>query len=156
MSLLFDISPDDIPDAKRKGRQRPKAEEAAEAEPAFTPAFAPRTLVILGKIDDVHRCARPACGAMAHDIIDIVRDEWLLECVFCGQLRWVGAVLGILDAKEPSEFRFQDGRFAGKTLDEVSRDPVGEKYIRVTAEKSPAADVREACRKWLDRPAGRV
>ena len=148
MTFLFDISPEDIPDSKKKPAKRAvTVVEEAKQEPVFLPAK--RELRIIGRIDHTYACERSGCGAECHDIIAEDGADWLLECCFCGQWQWAPAVDGVLDSSSES-FEFRDGRFAGLTIDQAYRQDKGPEYIRWAAKSHKRDAVRIACQSWLD------
>ena len=150
MNLLFDTSPEEVPDVKKKAGKR--AVSTAEPQPAPEPMFLPahRELRIIGRIDHTYTCERSRCGAQCHDIIGEQGAEWLLECCFCGQWQWVPAVEGILDTGK-EVFTFRDGRFEGLSIHEASLQPHGRKYIEWAAASHKRDAVKIACRSWLDQ-----
>ena len=99
------------------------------------------------KLDGHTICDR--CEASAHDVIDERRGEVLLECCFCGFLKWCKAPqrrafapadtsdqcpwsTEFRQAVEPvdtTEFRFRSGRFVGMTIPEAEAQPNGRQYV---------------------------
>lgn len=146
MNLLFDISPEEVPDRKGKRSKRKSAQAEPEQKPAFS---APKTLAIkaIGKLDGIHACDNESCRGSAHDILYADKDEWLIQCCFCNCTQWVPIIEGHL--KE--EFRLTEGIFAGMTLREVSEKEHGEAYIKLSAKKHASKQIREACSAWLDQ-----
>jgi hypothetical protein len=149
MTFLFDISPAEPPDSKKKAVKKAVSQPAAEvvSEPIFLPAQ--RELRIIGRIDHTYACERARCGAQCHDIIAEDMGDWLLECCFCGQWQWAPAVEGVLDTGS-EEFRFRDGRFSGMTVEEASAQEHGLDYIKWAAQSHKREAVRLACISWLD------
>jgi hypothetical protein len=143
MSLLFDISPEEVPDkkAKKKSPQKKAAEPAsAPAQPALEiPACG-----ILGRSDGEYTCD---CGSTYFDIIDDYRGEWLAECAFCGIKIRVPAIRQIVEDKPG--FVFLNGRYSGMALAQVSETEQGVAYIRWCAEKHKSSAVKEACKSWV-------
>lgn len=156
MTMLFDTSPEEVPDRKKKARARALAapHQQPVSEPEKTPSFigqTPRRAILpIGKIDDTFECVDPRCGTACHDILHEDGGEWLLGCCFCNCTQWVRAIPGYLQPKE-AEFVFRDGRFAGLTLDEASREPRGPDYIAWAAKEHKRPAVKAACQSWLDR-----
>jgi hypothetical protein len=146
VTTLFDVSPEE-PTRSRKARQARAAVLDADKTPSTSPYIGKVTLEALGKYDD-EVCADEACRGTAHDIIDEHRGQWLLECCFCGTGQWVPAVVGHLKPRQ-EEFRFRDGRFAGLTIAEASREPRGPDYLKWAAESHPRPMVREAVKTWI-------
>lgn len=145
MNLLFDTSPDEVPDKKspKKRRAAKKPEEA----PAEAPPVKYREQAIIGQSDGHYACYKPGCKATYFDILDDYKGEWVIECAFCGWQQRVPSVDGVL---EPSnDFVFFDGRFNGMTLAQVSETDKGMAYIRWCAEKHRTESVKEACQSWL-------
>jgi hypothetical protein len=149
MNFLFDISPTELPDSKKKGSKKAVSQPVAEvvSDPVFLPSQ--RELRIIGRIDHTYACERPRCGAECHDIIAEDGADWLLECCFCGQWQWAPAVEGVLDTGAEA-FAFRDGRFAGLTVEQVSRQDKGPEYIKWAATSHKREAVRIACQSWLD------
>ena len=80
--------------------------------------------------DDQHTCYR--CEGRAHDIVRDEKDYAVLECAFCGVTERVPPLKRVKPAVKPKpkeDFRFTNGRFAGMTLDEVSKTEVGSQYL---------------------------
>jgi hypothetical protein len=149
MTFLFDTSPTEIPDSKKKATKKAVCQPVAEvaSDPVFLPAQ--RELRIIGRIDHTYTCERPRCGSQCHDIIAEDRQDWLLECCFCGQWQWAPAIEGVLDTGSEL-FTFRDGRFAGLTVDQASRQDKGPEYIGWAAKSHKREAVRLACQSWLD------
>jgi hypothetical protein len=147
MSFLFDISPDDVPDAKRKrGARKAPAEEPPTDRPLVIDVSS-RSSAVHGKCDGEYACPDDRCGSTTHDITHIDRGAWRIECAFCGTGQWVEA------EETEGEFRFPNGRFEGLTVSEVAAQRNGLQYVRFVAEKDPSQAVRDACRTWLDSQA---
>lgn len=149
MNFLFDTSPTELPDSKKKGTKKAVSQPVAEVinDPIFLPAQ--RELRIIGRIDHTYTCERPRCGAQCHDIIAEDGKDWLLECCFCGQWQWAEAVDGVLDTGVEA-FTFRDGRFSGMTVEQASREDHGVDYIKWAARSHKREAVRLACQSWLD------
>ena len=143
--LLFDTSPEP------KKTKRVAAPQSPAAEPYRPIYISPPER--LGTYDDAP-CADSNCHGSASDILDELRGQWLLECCFCGTKQWVPAIKGHLEPRQ-EEFRFRDGRFAGLTIAEASREPRGPDYLKWAAESHPRPMVREAVKTWIaSHPAG--
>jgi hypothetical protein len=141
MSLLFDISPDEVPDQKKKKAGRAKAAEKTEVPAEEGPAYL-RPQEIIGRSAGDYTCD---CESTHFDIIDDFRGEWLLECCMCGlKLR----VPALKTESAEHEFVFFDGRHSGMTIAQVSETPQGIAYIRWCAEKHKSGVVKEACKAW--------
>jgi hypothetical protein len=150
VSLLFDTSPQE-PANKKASRKAKKVAETAPAalgeHPQTSLAAAPAPL---GTLDDSVACVDSRCQAQCHDIIDEIRGQWLLECVFCGTGQWVPAVRGHLP--EPvagGDFVLRGGRFDGRTIAAAARDPRGMDYLRWAAKEHPRPAVQKACETYL-------
>jgi hypothetical protein len=150
MNQLFDTSPIEDDDGKKKRPSKRKAGEPAAPEPApiddALAAILARPAVILGRLDGHVECHR--CSAACRDIVEEAGDEWLIECAFCGLKEWSPAIEGHLKPKDGG-FVFRDGRFAGKTIEEAAADPRGADYIAWAASEHKRPSVREACQKFL-------
>jgi hypothetical protein len=150
MTLLFDTSADEP--TRRKARARKAARPETETEPPKNALLnigksAPAPL---GVLDDSVACVDSRCQAQCHDIIDEVRGQWFLECVFCGTGQWVPAVRGHLP--EPvagGDFVLRGGRFDGRTIAAAARDPRGMDYLRWAAKEHPRPAVQKACETYL-------
>lgn len=149
MKYLFEVEPQ-----KSSGQRKPKKAAPVEADPAAVPSkYAPATArpdVAIGTIDDdTYACPHPQCGAGAHDILLEDGREWLIACAFCGSMQWVKAIKGHIQPR-PEEFRFRDGRFAGMTPAEASKEPRGADYLAWAAQNHPRQAVRDAVKTYLD------
>jgi hypothetical protein len=160
MKMLFDIAETSPPEdqKKRRGKSTGALFEMGKPSPEKAPSYiGDFVTTYLGRFDEVE-CVDPSCRGTAHDIVEEgmaelppsnkPRPAWLIECCYCGTGQWVPVVEGYLKpAKE--EFRLRDGRFAGMTLDEASKQPRGLDYIRWAAEEHKRPAVREASKTWL-------
>jgi len=149
MTFLFDVSPTELPDSRKKASKKAFSQPVSEAagDPIFLPSQ--RELRIIGRIDHTYTCERAQCGAQCHDIIAEDRGDWLLECCFCGQWQWAASVDGVLDTGAEA-FAFRDGRFSGMTVEEASAQDHGLEYIKWAAKSHKREAVRLACQSWLD------
>ena len=149
MKYLFDVEPT----VKKKPKRPAAVPEVVDEHDAVALKYAPpspRADVAIGTIDDdTYRCSHPACGAGAQDILQEHGKEWLIACAFCGTMQWVKVIAGHLTPRT-EEFRFRDGRFAGMTPAEASREPRGPDYLSWAAESHPRPAVREAVKSYLD------
>ncbi|NBW12205.1 MAG: hypothetical protein EBR82_29660 [Caulobacteraceae bacterium] len=141
MNLLFDTSPEEVPDQKKKktARKKPATEPARPAQVTEI-----RPVEIIGRSDGDYTCD---CGSTYFDILDDFRGKWLIECCFCGFKMDVLAVRTLRPAVP--EFVFFDGRHSGMTLAQVSETEQGMAYIKWCAEKHKSGSVKEACKEWL-------
>jgi hypothetical protein len=144
MSLLFDISPDELPDKKTPRKKSAKIEEPA-AEPPRGVRFAEQ--VILGQSDGHYVCYKPSCQATYFDIIDDYKGQWVIECAFCGWQQKVQAIEGVLAPS--TDFIFYDGRFNGMTLAQTSKQENGLAYIQWCAKNHKSEPVKDSCLSWL-------
>jgi hypothetical protein len=150
VTLLFDTSADEP--TRRKARAR-------KAAPVFLDDPPTKNALInigksapapLGVLDDSVACVDSRCQAQCHDIIDEIRGQWFIECVFCGTGQWVPAVRGHLP--EPvagGDFVLRGGRFDGRTIAAAARDPRGIDYLRWAAKEHPRPAVQKACETYL-------
>jgi hypothetical protein len=148
VSLLFDTSPEEPQKRARKGGP-PSVQKIVEIEksPIYIGKSAPAPL---GDLDDSVACVDSRCQAQCHDIIDEIRGQWFIECVFCGTGQWVPAVRGHLP--EPvagGDFVLRGGRFDGRTIAATARDPRGMDYLRWAAKEHPRPAVQKACETYL-------
>lgn len=151
MALLFSDFHADPSDAVKKPKKRKDAVQKRQPEddvPEFE-APARREYRIIGRIEDVHRCADESCGSGIHDIIDEGGGFWAIECMFCGTVQRVKAIRGHIKPKQ-DVFTFQAGDYAGMTIEDVYADPRGRDYVEWAAEEHKVQAVRDACRKHLD------
>jgi hypothetical protein len=151
--MLFDTSPIDDPESspKKKGRKNTAPVHAPEPEPPqpvgdALAALLARPAVIRGRLDNVVECYR--CLASCMDIVEEDGREWQIECCFCGLKQWHPSVAGHLKPKEKG-FVFNDGRFAGKTVEEALDLHRGRDYVEWAAKEHKRPSVREACEKFL-------
>ena len=148
--MLFDTSPIEDEDTKKKRpSKRRKVEEqplpATPVESEFRPFVA--TLV------DVAICER--CGCTVTDLDSIVKvdgqTKWIVVCGWsCGLIMTIEPVPGVLDEADKSskQFVLREGRFAGKTLDDVWESG-NEWYIRDLAKMAKRSAVASAASEWL-------
>lgn len=154
MTQLFDTSPEEPSKKRGKGNRAGALKRSADQQPKKDPYYLgqmpARAIRAIGKIDDTYQCVDHRCGASCHDILTEDNGEWLLQCCFCNCTQWMPAIPGHLDAQE-QKFVLRDGRFAGKTLDEVAGEPLGMDYIAWAAAEHKRDAVRSACKTWLDQ-----
>lgn len=156
MSMLFDISPTEESPRRpsRKKAEPEKPEKIASFAPARDHRFVPAPKP-LGRIDHTYRCIDASCQAECSDILVEDRGQWFIECCFCGTKQWVPVIAAAAEEErepEGSVFRLPHGvrdAFVGMTLDEVS-SAGGDWYIKWAAEKCRNAEVRDACKTYLD------
>lgn len=104
---------------------------------------------ILGKIDGFYECHDESCGADAFDIVDEYRGQWVVQCCFCGTSIRGAVVPGYLKPRGDG-FVFDDGRFAGMTVEEAWLEPRGKDYVTWAAASHARQAVKDACKKHLD------
>lgn len=154
MTQLFDTSPEEPSKKRAKGNRAGAPRRVAEQEPKKEPyclgQLQPRAIRAIGKIDDTYHCIDHRCGATCHDILIEDNGEWLLQCCFCNCTQWLPAIPGHISPRD-EQFVLRDGRFAGKTLDEVSVEPLGMEYIAWAASEHKRDAVKAACKSWLDQ-----
>jgi hypothetical protein len=149
VSLLFDTSPQE-PVNKKAGRKQRVKEAPITAPGMPLPPASAAAPAPLGVLDDSVACVDSRCRAQCHDIIDEIRGQWFIECVFCGTGQWVPAVRGHLP--EPvagGDFVLRGGRFDGRTIAAAARDPRGMDYLRWAAKEHPRPAVQKACETYL-------
>lgn len=95
----------------------------------------------LGVSDGEYECFR--CSGSFFEIMQQKAGGWHLWCVYCGARQWE-------DAKERDTFVFDDGRYQGLTIEQVSCQDEGMDYLRFIAKKSRSKIVKEKVQKWLD------
>jgi len=150
MSLLFDVSPDEPTRTSRRAKAGGSVSEVVpKKDLSYIGQLPARTILPIGKADDLFDCGDGRCGARCHDILHEHKGEWYVTCCFCGTAMWVKAVAGHLKPRE-GEFVFRDGRFAGMTVSEAACQPRGEDYIKWCAANHPRDAVRSACKKHMD------
>lgn len=134
--MLFDVSPEDIPD--RKKTKKPKKPSAAEAKSEATEFSIPRRSKPIahprGAVVNGVPCIYEPCRGHLHDLTHERATAWRLECWECGTGQWIEPAPDMLevpdadgceeaaheDTKESTgEFVFDDGWAAGKTVAEV-------------------------------------
>lgn len=95
-------------------------------------------------IDESSDCVE--CGASYHDVVaqSLKRKERLCYCVFCGSSVWVDG----LPDMPPETSKFPSGRYEGKTIEEVLKEPKGRAYVEWVASKH--FPISAACKIVLD------
>lgn len=147
MSLLFNTSPQET--SKKRGRKpAPKAVSAPVVSAGYeAPLVATPPL---GVLDDSVACIDSRCQAQCHDIVDEVRGQWFIECVFCGTGQWIPVVRGHLpEPPAGGDFVFRGGRFDGRTIAQTAREARGMDYLRWAAREHPRPAVQKACETYL-------
>jgi hypothetical protein len=153
-SMLFDTSPleGDGQSKKKGGRRKPKQDEPLPmlaSQDDFDDR--PPPLGFLLSLDSVpcNQCGAPMDLAEVV-IINGIR-QWRVQCGWWCMHSWLmPPIPGLLDAEEKKgrAFVLREGRFAGKTLDEVW-DEGGEWYIRELATLAKSDRLAKAASEWL-------
>jgi hypothetical protein len=143
-SLLFDKSPlEGDGQAKKKGGRRKQAETKAISPVEELPPD-DRVGFLLSLAD----VPCPQCGAPADlDEVLIVdgKKKWRVMCGWWCMIPWtIDPIPGLLAEDGPKPFVIREGRFAGKTFDEV--EPW---YVEELARLSKNAKVKAAASAWL-------
>jgi len=163
-SLLFDVSPVEDEDSKKKKKSTRRKQAADQVLPQI-PEPEPEAAGFLLSLDSVP-CWQ--CGAPADlDSVVRIREEVVDECgkvslqmvsrwrVTCGwwcmHSWYIPPIPGLLDKKddESPQFVLREGMFAGKTLDEVSKIPGGDLYIKNLPSMTDRKSVAQAAIDWL-------
>jgi hypothetical protein len=154
MNFLFDTSPIEDEDGKKKKKQTRKK---AVPEPVIhrEPAVEEQPAGYLASIDGHYACDR--CGLTTLDLIDIRKTDsgtkWLVMCGWWCLHSWlVDPIPGLLDKedrKQSDVFRMRGGRFDGKSFDEIAAAG-GRWYIESLVTVSKRTAVSDAAKKWLD------
>lgn len=146
--MLFGIAPEE-PARKKTPARRAKDVPPPAAEPIFKISPSIKGNCLLGKIDGHYTCLDDSCGSGAFDITDEYRGEWFVECAICGTAFRTPAIPGYLTPNGDG-FVFNDGRFAGLTVEEAWNEPRGQDYVQWAAKSHPRQAVRTACQNHLD------
>lgn len=98
-----------------------------------------------GFIHDRATCGR--CNARCHEFVRENRGEILISCAFCGQTMWVfgSAPKGVEVSNGTHTLKY--GRFAGKTLEQISKEPRGVEYLELLANDN--AKLRDTINTFL-------
>lgn len=155
MNYLFDVSPLEVPDERRKKQSRKqKKSSAPEAEGHSVMHARRRNESIIGRSEGHYTCADETCGSTQFDILDDWRGEWFIECMLCGTGQYAVAVPGVIETPDnAADFVFSDGRYEGLSIAEVSADDHGPVYLAWAAKSHKREAVRVACQKWIDSSA---
>ena len=163
MSMLFDVG------EKRKGKKKKRRVEAPVAKQEFVPAPAakailewvevPRLVCDSGAPEPFRKgeicdCDRFDVVARAPKVLvwgSKPVDAMRCECGWCGTGYWVRVPDGFLPEPTGGDFKFREGVFKGKTVEQVLDLKGGKAYLEYIAagggKISPTAS--EACRKFL-------
>jgi hypothetical protein len=147
--LLFGIAPDKDQDGKKKKKsaKRKKVDESfLPAEPVLY-EFEPFAATVVDKIP----C--PRCGSTVTDLGQVVRINgktvWNMVCGWdCGLLWTANPVEGVLEEQDEKKFVLREGRFVGKTFDEIAAAGY-RRYIENLPSTTKRQSVAQAARDWL-------
>lgn len=144
--LLFDISPIEDEDSKKKkpSKRKKNEEPVVRSGPVdYKEGYVPGYIASL----DVP-CDR--CGTSVTDLAEVRKNEWLVVCGWGCSRQWaIDPIPGVLDSqKEAREFILRDGRFKGKTLSEVWAAG-DEWYVRGLAKTGGKTMSARAAKDWL-------
>lgn len=158
--LLFEVSPIEDEDSKKKKPAKRKKAEDEDVGPKpeqidhwafYQPGF-------LAPIDGQAPCER--CGMTLTDLMEVRRidgtTKWIVICGWGCMARWeIDPIPGILDQadREAKQFVLREGRFSGKTFDQVWADG-GEWYIRDLVKMAKRSTVSRAAAEWLAKKIG--
>jgi hypothetical protein len=154
MNFLFDISPVEDNDGKKKKHPRKKASPSPRPVLRSDPAVEEQPVGYLASIDGHYACDR--CGLTTLDLIDIRKTEsgtkWLVTCGWWCLHSWlVDPIPGLLDKEDRKQdvFRMRGGRYDGKSFDEIAAADA-RWYIESLVTVSKRTAVSDAAKKWLD------
>lgn len=152
MNYLFDVSPTEVPDERKKKQARRKKTDATSGVESHGIVHARRrNESIIGRSEGHYTCADSACWSTQFDILDDWRGEWFIECMFCGTGQSVPAIPGVIETPDnAADFVFSDGRYEGMSIAEAAADEHGPKYLAWAAKSHKREAVRVACQKWID------
>ena len=148
-SLLFEKAPlEGQGQKKKRAKKQSAAVTRREAEPE------PQREVSVGVLASLDEVCCPQCGAPA-DLVEVLivdgSKRWRVMCGWWCMVAWViDAIPGLLEEPKKAErpFVVREGRFAGKTFDEI--DAAGERwYIDDVAELSNDKRAKAAAIAWL-------
>lgn len=152
--MLFDTSPIEDEDGKKKKpsrKKKAKADEAAFASVEHHAEYEFRPYIIpLVRITSCDRCKSPVVDLAEITKVDGVQ-RWRVVCGWsCGNMWTIDPVDGLLDDADKSakQFVLREGRFAGKTFDEVWNSG-NEWYVRDLAKMAKRSVVASAASEWL-------
>jgi hypothetical protein len=155
-NMLFDTSPIEDEDGKKKKKQ---ARKKVEPEPTVfrrEPTVTEQPVGYLASIEGHYTCDR--CGLTTLDLIDIRKTDsgtkWLIMCGWWCLHSWlVDPIPGLLDKEDRKQsadvFRMRGGRYDGKSFDEIDADGA-RWYIESLVTVSKRTAVSDAARNWLD------
>lgn len=145
-SLLFDKSPlEGEGQAKKKGGRRKQRQDDVPRyeEPEGPPIEPPVGFLLSLKDVCCSQCGAPA--DLAEVLIVDGKKKWRVMCGWWCMIPWtIDPIPGLLAEDGPKPFVIREGRFAGKTFDEV--EPW---YVEELARLSKNAKVKAAASAWL-------
>jgi len=153
--MLFDTSPIEDEDNRKKKakKKKPKPEEPSfvAASPQAEYEFQPYVMPLV-RVTTCDRCKSPVV-----DLAEIIKidglPKWRVVCGWsCGNMWAIDPVPGLLDDadKTAKKFVLREGRFAGKTFDEVWASG-NEWYVRDLARLASRSVVARAASEWLSK-----
>ena len=153
--LPFDTSPIQDEDGKRKKpSSRRKAADDQRPRPLEPQEYGDTTGFMLSI--EGHACCEQ-CGLDIIDLVEIVKingvTQWRVMCGWWCMTTWlIPPIPGLLDEADKSAKKFvlREGRFAGKTFDEVW-DSGNEWYVRDLVKMAKRTVVAEAAAEWLSK-----
>lgn len=155
-SLLFDVAPVQDEDGKKRPKSSRKKQQDSDSPPPRTwePPSSPPVGFMLS-IEGHVSCE--TCGLDIVDLVEIVkidgRPQWRVMCGWWCMTSWlVEPIPGLLDEADKSSKKFvlREGRFAGKTFDQVW-DSGNEWYVRDLVKMAKRTVVAEAAAEWLSK-----
>lgn len=157
--LLFDISPIEDEDSKKKKKptKRKKDAEAIHLPPVETVEAVP-VYGYLAKIDGHYKCDQ--CGLECLDLIETRKvdgkTKWLITCGWWCMHSWlVDPIPGLLEKAEEEQvakpsFVVKGGRFDGQTFDEIAAS--GNRWwIEQEVKAGKRKFLAQAAAEWLSK-----
>lgn len=152
--LLFEVAPIQDEDGKKKQpKKRSKSDDHSPARAWEPPPSPPMGFML--SIDGHVSC--PTCGLTVVDLVEVVKiggvQQWRVMCGWWCMTTWlIPPIPGLLDEADKSAKKFvlREGRFAGKTFDEVWNSG-NEWYVRDLVKMAKRTVVAEAAAEWLKK-----
>lgn len=150
--LLFDVSPIEDEDSKKRKPSKRKKEEPPQSrgQVDYSAGYVPGYVASL----DVE-CDR--CGMTITDLAEVYRNEWLVVCGWgCGRQWRIDPIPGLLESlsKSSDSPTLRTGRHKGKTIDEVwESGDAGKMYVRGIAKIGQSSVDSRAAAEWLSKKA---
>lgn len=152
--LLFDVAPVQDEDGKKKKASRKKQADDSPLPRAWEPP-PERPVGYLASIEGHTACE--TCGLHVVDLVEIVKingeTQWKVMCGWWCMTSWfISPIPGLLDEADKSakQFVLREGRFAGKTFDEVWNSG-NEWYVRDLVKMAKRTVVAGAAAEWLSK-----